>query len=200
MSKREIPYYEDYVSQDLLSYLKKEQKPVVGVEGLFEVGKGGGLESTESLRFLCELYNLLKTPLNTVLNQRITDRQFIDQRTRACFELNRKLKIDFLDPRYETMIGHEDGRGRIVMGPKNEFYCKPGGGKSVAPIPKYLAENHITLFGPPDDAKLSINAMNAYHRKLKDEPPIVAELLATHKSVPKWGADDEDSKTPCGPD
>ncbi len=186
MSQREIPYYEDYISHKLLDYLKHEQRPVDGVSGLYEVGQGGGLETSESLSFLCELYDLVKVNLSTVLKQRVLDRQFIDQRTRACYELNKSLNIDFLDPRYATIIGQEDGRGRIVMGPHNEFYCKPGGGASVASIPKFLDENHITLFGPPDDAKLSINAMNAYYRKLKDEPQIVEELLATHKSLPKW--------------
>jgi malate synthase len=42
--------------------------------------------------------------------------------------------------------------------------------------------------------------MNAYHRVLANEPPIVAELLNTQTSVPKWGADDEDSKTPLRED
>lgn len=200
MSKREIPYYEDYLSDRLLKKLKSDGRTVEGVEGLVEVGAGGGLESTQSLKFLCELYDLVKTQLNQVLNQRRIDRQFIDQRTKACFELNRSLKIDFLDPRYETIIGHEDGRGRIVMGPKSDFYCRRGGGQPVAPIPKFLDENHVTLFGPPDDAKLSINAMNSYHRKLKNEPAIIEELLSTHKSLPKWGADDEDSKTPLHED
>jgi allantoicase/malate synthase/CubicO group peptidase (beta-lactamase class C family) len=180
----------------MLARLKKEGRPVPGIPDLFEVGSGGGLENTDSLRFVCELYDALKGPLDKVLRQRQIDREFIDQRTKACFELNRSLKIDLLDPSYHTVIGHEDARGRIVMGPKNEYYCKPGGGKPVASLPKYLDENHVTLFGPPDDPKLSINAMNAYHRRLKNEPPIVKELLATHTSAPKWGADDEDSKTP----
>ena len=38
--------------------------------------------------------------------------------------------------------------------------------------------------------------MNAYHRRIKDEPPIVAEILKKSSVVPMWGADDEDSKTP----
>jgi len=196
MSQREIPYYLDYASENLLKYLQTELKPVPGNPDLQQVGTMGGLETVESLKFLCELYDAVKPELQKVLEQRITDRKFIDQRTQACFELNKTLGIDFLDQRYHTILGHEDATGRIVMGPKNDFYCKPGGGKPVAEIPKFLQGNHVTLFGPPDDAKLSINAMNAYHRKLKDEPAIVAELLKTHTSEAKWGADDEDSKTP----
>jgi malate synthase len=110
--------------------------------------------------------------------------------------MNRALNIDFLDERYDTIIGQEDAQGRIVMGPKNEFYAKAGGGKPISAIPDYLSGPHVTLFGPPDDPKLSINAMNAFHRKLKDEPVVVTELLANSKYSPKWGADDEDSKTP----
>lgn len=196
MAKREIPYYQDYASENLFNYLKPELKPVPGNPDLLQVGDMGGLETPASLKFLCELYEAVKPELQKVLEQRIADRKFIDERTKACFELNKSLGIDFLDQRYHTILGHEDAAGRIVMGPKNEFYCKPGGGKPVAEIPAFLQGNHVTLFGPPDDAKLSINAMNAYHRKLKDEPAVVAELLKTHTSEAKWGADDEDSKTP----
>jgi allantoicase/malate synthase len=200
MTKREIPYYQDYVSTKLLKYLVSESKPVPGVPDLVHVGSLGGLETTKSLRFLCDLYDATKGELNKVLEQRISDRKFIDQRTLACYELNKSLEIDFLDEGYQTLIGQEDATGRIVIGPKNEFYCKSGGGTPIAKIPDFLQGPHVTLFGPPDDPKLSINAMNAYHRKLKNEPAIVAELLATHTSSPKWGADDEDSKTPLRPD
>jgi allantoicase/malate synthase/2-oxo-4-hydroxy-4-carboxy--5-ureidoimidazoline (OHCU) decarboxylase len=200
MKKREIPYYQDYISESVFQYLKPEMKPVEEVPGLMEVGKRGGLENQESLAFLCELYDLVKADLNRVLEQRRIDREFIDQRTRACYELNQKLGIDFLDPEYQTILGQEDGHGRIVMGPHNEYYCKSGKGSPIAPIPKFLQGHHVTLFGPPDDPKLSINAMNAFHRKLKDEPAVVTELLSAHPSSPKWGADDEDSKTPLRED
>jgi allantoicase/malate synthase/CubicO group peptidase (beta-lactamase class C family) len=42
--------------------------------------------------------------------------------------------------------------------------------------------------------------MNSYHRKLKNEPAIVQELLHQTPTLPKWGADDEDSKTPLRED
>ncbi|MEQ1877435.1 MAG: hypothetical protein ABL958_12385, partial [Bdellovibrionia bacterium] len=200
MSGREIPYYRDYISDALLERLLKEARPVAGVPGLTEVGTGGGLENQHAFSFLCRLYEAMKDELNTVLNQRQTDRAFFDQRVRACFELNRSLKIPFTDPRYETVLGHEDGNGRIVAGPLNDFYCRPGGGAPIAPLPEYLKGPHVTLFGPPDDAKLSINAMNAFHRKLIDEPPIVGTILENNPPTPKWGADDEDSKTPLRKD
>ena len=197
--KRSIPYYSDFLSDSILENLLKEARPVEGVDHLLEVGKSGGLEGQESLQFLCELYEAIGPELNKVLNQRIKDRKFIDERTKACVSFNREWKRDFLAPDYKTIFGLEDSNGRIVMGPKTPDYHSPGG-KPIAPIPEYLQGNHVTLFGPPDNAKLSVNAMNAYHRKLKDEPAIVEELLTTHKSLPKWGADDEDSKTPLRAD
>ncbi|MBA2403225.1 MAG: serine hydrolase [Bdellovibrionales bacterium] len=197
--KRSIPYYNDYLSEDFLNYLQKEATPVPGVNGLIQVGESGGLENPESLKFLCDLYLAVENELNTVLNRRIKDRKFIDERTKALATFNQDWKRDFLSPDYRTVFGLEDGEGRIVMGPKKADYYAPGG-QAIAPVPDYLQGNHVTLFGPPDNAKLSINAMNAYYRKLKDEPAIVEELLSTQKNIPKWGADDEDSKTPLRSD
>ena len=192
--------YREFISDEFMVHIQPHTRPVVGVADLFQVGESGGLETADSLRFLCELFDLVQNDLRAVLRQRVADRDFIDQRTRACFELNRKLRVDYGDRHYETIIGQEDALGRIVVGPKNEFYCKSGSGKSVAPIPEFLQGHHVTLFGPPDDAKLSMNAMNAFHRKLPGEPTIVAELLRDFTGAPMWGADDEDSKTPLRAD
>lgn len=197
--KRSIPYYRDFISDALLATLLKEAKLFDGVENLQHIGTSGGLENKDSLNFLCELYESLEGELNAVLNRRMSDRKFIDERTRASVVFNQEWKRDFLDSDYRTVFGLEDAEGRIVIGPKNPNYHSQGG-RPIAPIPEYLQGNHVTLFGPPDNAKLSINAMNAYHRKLKDEPAIVEELLKTHNSLPKWGADDEDSKTPLRED
>ena len=197
----EIPYYHDYISPELFPHLMSEAKDVEGVKDLVQLGKSGGLENKESLQFLCELYEKVKPELIKVLDQRIADRKFIDERVASCVTYNRELKIDFESADYQTIIGLEDGEGRIVIGPKSANFAKKDSAKKpIAPLPDYLKGPHVTLFGPPDNAKLSINAMNAYHRKLKGEPAIVEELLATHESVPKWGADDEDSKTPLRED
>lgn len=200
MKPLDIPYYQDYLSPSLLARLEKESTPVDGVPGLRQIGRSGGLETQSSLRFLCELYHLLKGPLNRILEQRIADRKFIDERTQACFELNQSLNIDIRDRDYETILGQEDGDGRIVMGPTNKFYCRKGHGDHIANLPPFLQGTHVTLFGPPDDAKLSINAMNAFHRRLKDEPTVVGKILETCTESPFWGADDEDSKTPLRQD
>ena len=195
----EIPYYHDYISPRLAEHVIKNAQPVAGIEGLRHVGEMGGLESTESLRFLVELYQAVKSDLGKVLKQRSIDRRFIDERVRACYEFNQNLGRDVLSPAYKTVIGLEDGDGRIVIGPKTESYCSPGGSQ-VAPIPDHLKGPHVTLFGPPDSAKMSINAMNSYHRKLPGEPAIVGELLGGQTASPMWGADDEDSKTPMRAD
>lgn len=200
MKSFEIPYYHDYISPEIFSKLIKDAKNYPQVEGLKHIGETGGLETPESMQFLCDLYVATKGELAKVLEQRILDRKFIDERTASCYKFNQSLKINFESSDYKTILGHEDSHGRVVIGPISKFYAKSGGGKKISEIPDYLKGNHVTLFGPPDNAKLSINAMNAYHRKLKGEPQIVEELLKTHKSTPKWGADDEDSKTPLRSD
>lgn len=199
LKKSEIPYYDDFISPSLKAHLLKEAKAVRGVSGLSDLGSSGGLESEASLKFLVELYEAVKGELNTVLNRRMRDRKFIDERTKAIKTFNQEFKRDFLSEDYQTVLGMEDAEGRIVIGPKRKDYYKSHG-KPISEIPEFLRGNHVTLFGPPDNAKLSINAMNAYHRQLKDEPEIVRELLSTHDSLPKWGADDEDSKTPLRED
>ncbi len=193
-------YYNDFLSPALKSHILETATPYPGVAGLMHVGKTGGLENAESLKFLCELYEELKPELELVLNRRMRDRKFIDERTKSLAVFNRDLTRDFLSVDYKTIMGLEDGDGRIVMGPKSPDYADPKPEKKIAPVPEWLAGNHVTLFGPPDNAKLSVNAMNSYHRKLKGEPAVVAELLLTHNSLPKWGADDEDSKTPMRED
>lgn len=192
----EIPAYRAFISRELFCHLRPLLSPVVGVPDLRQLGDTGGLENRASLQFLFDLYGVVKDELRAVLEQRVADRQFIDERTWACFELNAGLQIGFRDVNYRTVIGQEDADGRIVIGPRSEKYCRMGGGNAIAPLPDFLKGSHVTLFGPPDDAKLSINAMNALHRALDGEPAIVAELVKDFHGSVKWGADDEDSKTP----
>lgn len=195
----EIDYYHDYIPPHLARHLLNAAEPVRGVDNMVEVGVGGGLETTTSLKFLSELYLAVKGDLKKVLQQRRIDRKFIDERTKACSEFNTSLEREITDADYKTIIGLEDHQGRIILGAKNNNYLKADG-PSIAPIPPYLQGPHVTLFGPPDSAKMAINAMNSYHRKIKNEPKIVGELLATQEYNPKWGADDEDSKTPMRAD
>lgn len=192
----EIPEYHRYLSPNLARATLDQARPVEGVSGLKAVGETR--EDPEALRFLVELYRETRSDLGRILRQRRLDRDFLDARTRACAELNRRRGVEISDPDYQTVIGLEDAEGRIVIGPLGEHYCRAGGAR-VAPIPSHLQGSHVTLFGPPDSAKLAVNAMNAYHRRLPGEPQIVEELLAAlspESASPKWGADDEDSKTP----
>ena len=196
MEHADGPAYGDFISSALMDHLQSYCTPVQGVDGLVQIGESGGLENQQSLSFLCDLDNAVRADLKCVLEQRTVDRQFIDQRTRACSALNRGLNIPFAHADYHTVIGQHDAQGRMVIGPLNDFFCRAGGGVHVAAIPFFLRGHHVTLFGPPDDAKLSINAMNAFHRKLDGEPAIIERLLKSSSCVAMWGADDEDSKTP----
>lgn len=195
-----IRYYEDYLSPSFKKSLLSEATPVSGVEGLTQVGESDGLENTASLNFLVRLYEALGKDLNIVLEQRMKDREFIDQRVKSCHQFNLENGKTIEDPDFSSILGLEDADGRKVVGPYSDNYCSKGSGPDVAEIPEYLQGSHVTLFGPPDSAKLSINAMNSYHRTLKDEPAIIKELLEAHPQFPKWGADDEDSKTPLRSD
>ena len=194
-----MEYYQDYLSPEMYQHLKKTATPVPGIPGLTQLGENRGLETPEALKFLVELYQALAPELGAVLKRRTQDRAFIDQRVAALYEFNQKEGVDYLSVDYQTILGLEDGDGRIVVGPKRADYVKKGG-QPIAPLPEYLTGAHVTLFGPPDSAKLAINAMNAYHRQLPGEPAIVGELLSRSKNNPMWGADDEDSKTPLRSD
>lgn len=203
ISDKRIKYYDDYLSPEIFKNLSSSLTEIKDVKGMSSTAKPRGLETTEGLKFLQKLYTCVKPELNCVLEQRQIDREFIDQRVKALYESNTKLKNDYFSTDYQSIIGLEDAQGRKVIGPHRTDYClldKNHKESSVAPIPEYLKGVHVTLFGPPDTKKMAINAMNAFHRQLKDEPQIVAELLKDSTEYPKWGADDEDSKTPMHDD
>ncbi|WP_319547787.1 hypothetical protein [Desulfogranum marinum] len=192
---REVLPFTRFLSDSCLSYLLDRATPVSGVPGLAEIGSCTGLENDNSLQFVCELYQQTKNDLIHVLEQRDRDREFIDTETTKCLEKNKQQDINYLADTYATVIGLRDHQDRVVVGPVSDHYFR-GKGAQVARIPRWLAPPHVTLFGPPDSAKLSINAMNAFYRQLKKEPEVISRLLAKSESRPKWGADDEDSKTP----
>jgi allantoicase/malate synthase len=190
-----MPRYADFLSEAYQSHLQSRLAPVPGVPGMLLRGEPRGLELGGALRFLAELSRRLEGRLGEILKRRAKDRAFVDERTRACHAWNRAHGVGVKDPAYRTVIGLEDSEGRVVVGPLRPDYARSGGA-NVAPIPAYLQGPHVTLFGPPDSARMAVNAMNAWHRKLKGEPPVVETLLAEVSHPPRWGADDEDSKTP----
>lgn len=194
MADFDIPSYLDFLPAKLLAHLAAEHEPVPGVDGL-RVARGlrerfAHLDTTESLAFVCEVYDATKRHLNQVLNQRVVDRRFIDAQTKGLVENNAGREIG--SPEFETVIGRQDDSGRVVVGPIDG---ETEAGKPVD-VPEFLRGFQLTLFGPPDTARMSINAMNALHRVPADEPPLVTELVEELGQVPRWGADNEDSKTP----
>lgn len=195
-----IPYYEDYLPRPLLDRLLAEAEPVSAVPGL-TVAPGlrsrfPAIESDAALAFVCALFVDVRDHLRQVLDQRGRDRAFIDRVTRQCTIDN--AGRDFHAPDYRTVIGQRDDHGRLVIGPRSDQLNTDDPPRATVPVtvPEFMTGDQVTLFGPPDTAKMSINAMNALHRKLPDEPALVAQLVAASGQVARWGADDEDSKTP----
>jgi malate synthase len=189
----DIAAYREFLPEPLLARLCAEAEPVPAVPGL-RVARGlpaqfPQLETPEALALVCEVYRATRAHLAAVLQQRVVDRQFCDAQTRALVASNQGR--EFTDPAYATVLGRRDGAGRVVCGPSGA----PPPAQKVQ-VPAFLAGDQITLFGPPDTARMSIHAMNSLHRVRPDEPPLVAALVAESGQVPRWGADDEDSKTP----
>lgn len=190
----DIPAYLRFIPVSLLERLWDDAEPIGSVEGL-RVASGlrtafPQIETDEALAFVCSLYDQVKGDLNRVLDQRMVDRDFMDRETLACVKSNGA--VPYESPDYETVIAKKDVNGRIVVGP---FPDQSGQAQPVE-IPGFLKGDQVTLFGPPDTAKMSINAMNAFNRVSPNEPPIVTELAEAAGQVPRWGADNEDSKTP----
>jgi len=188
----DIPSYLDFLPQPLLTELQSRAETAPGVPGL-QIAPGlqssfPAIETAEALAFVCDVYREVRSQLDRVLTQRGTDRAFLDARTAEYADLNKGL--DFRDPAYRTVIGDRDAAGRLLVGPLPPVPVAP------VQVPGFMQGEQVTLFGPPDTAKMSINAMNALHRRLKDEPPLVTQLVEESGQVPRWGADDEDSKTP----
>jgi malate synthase len=148
------------------------------------------LLTPEALRFVVDLYQSTSSSLETCLDQRVRDRHFLDERTKLCVDANESLP--YTSPDYRTVVGDRDPTGRMVVGP---LPPSPVPAKPVS-VPTFLQGDHVTLFGPPDSTKMAINAMNTLHRKLPNEADIVEELVRESGQVPRWGADNEDSKTP----
>ncbi len=192
----DIPYYKDFIAPAFIEEALKTMEDVPGIEGLKVQAnlrqRFGHIETQQALQFVCTLYQKVSNDLNKVLDQRAIDRAFIDQQTKECVRANSASGIDYLSAEYKTAIGRKDDNGRIVMGPL-ETKCEADW---KVEIPEFLQGEQVTLFGPPDTKRMSINAMNAIHRKLPNEPDIIARLIEETNEFPKWGADNEDSKTP----
>jgi len=194
MMSYDIPYYLDYLSPQIIDRLEAKGEIVGEIPGLV-VAAGlrsafPNVETAEALSFVCELYRSTQEKLNRVLNQRQVDHAFLDRQVIKMRDKNSARSID--SPEYESVIGMKDDQGRIVIGPLAESASTD---RQVS-VPEFVNGFQVTLFGPPDTAKMSINAMNALNRRPPDEPQIVTQLVEALGQVPRWGADNEDSKTP----
>lgn len=190
----DVGAYREFLPEPLLQRLRADAEPVDAVHGL-TIARGlraqfPHLLTDDALAVVIEVYRAVRGDLNRLLEQRVIDRAFIDAKTASYVAEN--AGRDYRDPAYKTVIGARDGRGRLVVGPRPPQ-------ETVVPrveVPAFLKGDQVTLFGPPDTARMSINAMNAVHRRRPGEADIVGELVAASGQVPRWGADDEDSKTP----
>lgn len=186
--------FSNYISSDLLKNLKKEMIEIKSIPGLYMkplTSKKSPLEQEEALYFVCRLYDEVKEDLRKILEKREEDRHFIDTQTNQMSKKNKEFKFSYLDKQYETIIGKKDAQKNVVVGPLERPVET-----AIFELPSHLKGHHVTLFGPSDTRKMSINAMNSWHRKDENEHELVTKLVNESKILPKWGADDEDSKTP----
>ncbi len=188
--------YPNFISKELFNKLECEAEKVPEIDGL-QVKKRGVYgsslsEELEALKFVCSVYEETRSELQLVLQQRKEDRSFIDQETKKSVERNIVNKVSFHDDNYETVLFKRNNKSEVVVGPidSNDKVI------SIADIPSHLKGPHITLFGPVDDQKMAINAMNAWHRKGDGENSFITEMVNKSGILPMWGADNEDSKTP----
>ncbi|MDB9786862.1 serine hydrolase [Bacteriovoracaceae bacterium] len=192
----QIEYYKRSISDKLLKECVKQSTPDEQIEDISYVGTISDelkyLLNVDCLTFIIELYELTKGDLNSILNRRLSDRAFIDETTKYLVEKNRENKNKYDSSDYETVIGQKDSNGRVPIGPIDKKSSK----YPVSEVPKHLRGSHITLFGPPSSAKMTINALNAYDREIPNSKKILDPFLKDQTFPPMWGADNEDSKTP----
>ena len=118
MEPIDIVAYNDSLGELLVAALWEAAVPVPGVPGL-RVGAGlreayPELETSEALSVLASVYAAVRDPLDTVLQQRVVDRAFLDAHTLRLVADNAGKRVSDAD--YATVIGLRDRRGRVVIG------------------------------------------------------------------------------------
>jgi malate synthase len=183
-----------FLPAPLQARLWADAEPVGAVPGL-RVARGLRAEFPDllddtSLRFVVTLWRRVRPSYVSVLDERARVRAWVDQEGARLAERNRGR--DFQSAEWETVLGRADAGGNVVVGP----HPGPPPGLPRVQVPPFLQGEQVTLFGPPGNARMCLHAMNSLHRVRPGEPAIVTELVAASRQVPRWGADDEDSKTP----
>jgi hypothetical protein len=201
------------ISAGLLAELRRVAVEVPGVPDLRIAptlrSTFGEIDTPDALRAVVRVYLATRDELFGVLARRDADRAFIDKYTADAAARN--AGVEYTSPQYDTVIGKKDSTGRVVIGP-TECAFGPSDKVRVPPFlqgdqvasrryakshgPADLSLRQVTLFGPPDSAKMCISAMNSVHAQPAGEPSVVSELVDLSQTVPRWGADNEDSKTP----
>jgi len=193
----DVPAYSRFLPPALLAELVASAEPVPEVPGLVvQAGLRASfprIETAQALGLVVQVYRAVRDELREVLDQRVVDRAFLDLAVSDCAARGAAAGTPWSSAHYPSPFGLTDADGRVVLGP-----LPPEQQPAPSPIevPRFLQGEQVTLFGPPDTEKMAINAMNALHRIRDDEPALVAELVDASGQVPRWGADDEDSKTP----
>jgi allantoicase/CubicO group peptidase (beta-lactamase class C family) len=141
----DIPFYKRCVSYAVIAHLRAQSTPVAGVPGLAQSRVGAALTAARdadapriALLAVCKVYEACRAELRAVLETKTQDREFIDQRTRACYELNYSLNVGIANVKYVTMVGSEDTDGRVVIGPKLGASATARARAAVAPLPAHL--------------------------------------------------------------
>jgi len=187
----------EFLPEQVVAQLAAQGRSVKGVERIKVVrSEGQDEESREALEMMVALSDATKGQLTQVLAQRVKDRAFVDQRTKAASKLNRDTKRGKDHPFYTSVFGQRDAEDRVVLGPNDpDTYTKPTG-PTVAPLSAELQGPHVTLFGLADSPSSCTAAMNALDTPLDNEPTVVAELVNGLNVPARWGVDAEDSQTP----
>ena len=148
--------FDDFLPAPLVTALLDQAEPVPAVPGL-RVAAGlrdafPAIETDDALAVVAAVARQTRPALREVLAQRGRDRAFVDAVTAQMRPANAERSIT--DPDYATVLGARDARGRIVVGPQDTP-------TEVAPvnIPEYLQGEQVTLFGPPDEARMGFRDM-----------------------------------------
>ena len=88
MSRLHIPEYTDFLSENTIQAALRHSEPAVGVPDLM-IANGlqadfPDIETPQALQMVCDVYEIMAPKLQRILAQRVIDRRFIDEETKAC--------------------------------------------------------------------------------------------------------------------